>query len=162
MPVWEIILVRMSVTWLGCYWYMRLTRVEHPLLGPPQIRRLLAWRGLIGFFGLAPSMYALKYLSLSDATVLTFLTPVLVGGLAALFLSERWSVTEALTGVTSLFGVILIAKPTFLFPPAIAGPTEDTVTPEERTKAVGVALMGTFGAAGAYLLIRLIGKRANA
>jgi drug/metabolite transporter (DMT)-like permease len=152
----------MFVTWLGCYLYMRWSNVEHPLLGPPGVRTLLAARGFVGFFGLAPGYYALKYLSLSDATVLTFLSPVLVGALAFLFLKEPFTKTEALTGLTSLLGVVLIAKPTFLFPPAVADPSKDEVTPEERARAVGIALLGTFGAAGAYLLIRKIGKRANA
>jgi drug/metabolite transporter (DMT)-like permease len=58
---------------------MRWTDVEYPLLGPPGVRLLLAARGFVGFFGLFPGYYALHYLSLSDATVLSFLAPVLVG-----------------------------------------------------------------------------------
>ena len=80
-----------------------------------------------------------------------------------MLLKEPYSLTEALAGLFSLLGVVLIAKPTFLFPSA--GPptgAEKEVTPEERTFAVGVALCGTMGAAGAYVLIRMIGKRANA
>ncbi|KAM0793653.1 hypothetical protein ACM66B_001084 [Microbotryomycetes sp. NB124-2] len=163
MPVWEIILIRMFVTWLGCYWYMRWTNVEHPLLGPPGVRLMLVARGVIGFFGLAPGYFALKYLSLSDATVLSFLAPVLVGLLARVFLKEPYSKLEATTGFVSLLGVILIAKPTFLFGSRTqADPGATPVTPEERAMAVGVALLGTLGAAGAYLIIRAIGKRANA
>lgn len=58
---------------------MRWTDIEHPLLGPPGVRLLLVARGFVGFFGLFPGYYALRYLSLSDATVLSFLAPVLVG-----------------------------------------------------------------------------------
>lgn len=144
---------------------MRWTNVEHALLGPPGVRLLLAARGFVGFFGLAPGYYALKYLSLSDATVLSFLAPVLVGILAFLLLGESYSRIEALAGLFSLFGVVLIAKPTFIFPvsvPEILDPTKHLVTPEERTMAVGIALCGTLGAAGAYVIIRKIGKRANA
>ncbi|ORY80263.1 hypothetical protein BCR35DRAFT_304458 [Leucosporidium creatinivorum] len=165
MPVWEIILVRMSATWLGCYLYMRWTDVEHPLLGPPGVRLLLAARGFVGFFGLFPGYYALRYISLSDATVLSFLAPVLVGILAFFLLKEPYSRTEGLAALFSLFGTILIAKPTFLFPPSITDPVEpgkDVVTPQERTRAVFIALGGTLGAAGAYVIIRKIGKRANA
>ncbi|KAK4046382.1 hypothetical protein OIV83_006105 [Microbotryomycetes sp. JL201] len=165
MPVWEIILIRMFVTWLGCYWYMRWTNVEHPLLGPPGVRLMLVARGVVGFFGLAPGYFALKYLSLSDATVLSFLAPVLVGLLARVFLKETYSKLEATTGFVSLFGVVLIAKPTFLFgskDDVGIEPGSKPVTAEERAMAVGIALLGTLGAAGAYLIIRAIGKRANA
>lgn len=70
-PVWEIIVVRMSITWLGCYGCecfvfrlppisdvcspsppdMRFANVEHPLFGPPGVRFLLCTRGVVGFFG---------------------------------------------------------------------------------------------------------------
>ena len=37
----------------------------------------------------------------------------------------------------------------------------DAVTPAQRASAVGVALLGVLGAAGAYTTIRWIGKRAH-
>lgn len=58
---------------------MRYTHVEHPFLGPPGVRLWLVARGVIGLGGLAPGYYALHYISLSDATALAFLAPVLVG-----------------------------------------------------------------------------------
>lgn len=88
---------------------------------------------------------------------------MLVGLLAWLLLREPYSLTEGLAGVVSLLGVVLIAKPTFLFGASGAATGhEKEVSPEERTFAVGVALCGTMGAAGAYVIIRKIGKRANA
>lgn len=42
--------------------------------------------------------FSLKYLSLSDATVLSFISPVLVGVLAAILLKETYTKAEALTG----------------------------------------------------------------
>jgi drug/metabolite transporter (DMT)-like permease len=37
----------------------------------------------------------------------------------------------------------------------------DSVTPAQRAMAVGIAMLGVFGAAGAYTTIRWIGKRAH-
>jgi drug/metabolite transporter (DMT)-like permease len=114
-------------------------------------------------YRLAPGYYALQYLSLSDATTISFLSPVLVGLLAFVILREPYSRLEALVGFTSLIGTIFIAKPAFLFPPS-ATPIEvpgDGVTPEQRLMAVGVALFAVLGASGAYLTIRAIGKRAS-
>lgn len=42
--------------------------------------------------------YSLKYLSLSDATVLTFLAPLFTGVSGAIFLKEKFSKREALAG----------------------------------------------------------------
>ena len=70
-PVWELIVIRMfstmfspqsdaplaltfaspSVTYVGCYSYLRWSGDPHPFAGPPGVRLLLALRGFIGFFG---------------------------------------------------------------------------------------------------------------
>ena len=95
---------------------------------------------------------------------------------------------EQIAAYVSLFGVVLIARPVSLFafpshpsepvPPANGGSDTavpvnttadahrlavefDAVTPSQRASAVGVALLGVLGAAGAYTTIRWIGKRAH-
>ena len=95
---------------------------------------------------------------------------------------------EQMAAYVSLFGVFLIARPVSLFaalshsdepiPPAsgdgdfvpsnatIGDPSRlaseyDAVTPTQRATAVGVAMLGVLGAAGAYTTIRWIGKRAH-
>jgi hypothetical protein len=69
-PVWEIIALRMSVTWLGCILCtslsfpttlftadatgavdMKWAKIEYPFLGPPGVRLLLCTRGVVGFGG---------------------------------------------------------------------------------------------------------------
>ena len=90
---------------------------------------------------------------------------------------------EKVAAMISLFGVVLIARPTAFFsspkhhsPPVGGGidavTTEtsnrpdfadyDNVTPTQRAMAVTIALVGVLGAAGAYTTIRWIGKRAHA
>lgn len=95
---------------------------------------------------------------------------------------------EQIAAYISLFGVVLIARPVSLFAflshsgdavPLASGDSDivvpvnatadahrlaaelDTVTPAQRASAVGVALLGVLGAAGAYTTIRWIGKRAH-
>lgn len=87
---------------------------------------------------------------------------------------------EQIAAYISLFGVILIARPMSLFgsssstneeipasgdsDAAIGKPSAsdyDNVTPAQRAAAVGVAMLGVLGAAGAYTTIRWIGKRAH-
>ena len=50
------------------------------------------------FFGLFGMYYSLQYLSLSDATVLSFLVPMCTAMAGALFLGEKFSRREAFAG----------------------------------------------------------------
>ena len=59
--------------------------------------------------------FSLQYLSLSDAVALTFLVPMVTAFLAFVLLHEKYSILEAICSVFSLAGVVLIAKPTFIF-----------------------------------------------
>lgn len=90
---------------------------------------------------------------------------------------------EQVAAYVSLFGVVLIARPLSLFSSMSASSESassitataeatnaaqpssatnyDNVTPAERALAVGVAMLGVLGAAGAYTTIRWIGKRAH-
>jgi len=97
---------------------------------------------------------------LSDATVLTFLTPILTGFSGAIFLKEPLSLRELLAGLYSLFGVVLIARPQFLFGGLQTDPSKE-VSPGQRIMSVIAALVGVLGATGAYTLVRAIGKRAH-
>jgi drug/metabolite transporter (DMT)-like permease len=155
----EIIFVRMLVTWLGALAYLHYRKVPDYLLGPKGIRILLIVRGVVGFFGLFGIYYSLQYLDLSDATVLTFLAPILTGYFGRIFLKEPFLRTELYAGVLSLVGVVLIARPQTLF----GGGASKTVdaTGLQRLSAVGVALLGVLGAASAYTTIRAIGHRAH-
>jgi hypothetical protein len=95
---------------------------------------------------------------------------------------------EQIAAYVSLFGVVLIARPVALFAalshskdavPLASGDSNlvlsntttpspdrlaadyDAVTPTQRATAVGIAMLGVLGAAGAYTTIRWIGKRAH-
>ncbi|KAF8259028.1 integral membrane protein DUF6 [Lactarius quietus] len=160
-PTFELILVRMGITTACSVVYMCWKKIPDPLLGPKGVRTLLVFRGLSGFIGLCGIYFSLQYLSLSDATVLTFLVPICTGFSGAVFLKEPFSLRELLAGLFSFVGVLLIARPQFLFgsPQKFLDPPE--VTPTQRMLSVIAALIGVLGATGAYTLIRGIGKRVH-
>jgi drug/metabolite transporter (DMT)-like permease len=128
---------------------------------------------------------SLMYLPLADATVITFLAPSIACWACSYILKEPFTKMEQVAAMISLFGVVLIARPTSLFSghgtsPAASGDGDiiplangtaviisqerfsyDKVTPQQRAMAVGLAMLGVFGAACAFTTIRWIGKRAH-
>ncbi|KIY71400.1 hypothetical protein CYLTODRAFT_418937 [Cylindrobasidium torrendii FP15055 ss-10] len=180
----QLIACRMGITYMFSVAYMISTGVNDPWVGPKGVRLLLWFRGFSGFFGVLGLYFSLKYLSVSDATVLTFLAPFLTGLSSAIFLGEPYTLREAGAGAFSFIGVTLIARPSFLFGtpaldvgssssdtiatpvdiPSVPGATVGMreVTPEERLWAVGIALVGVLGLTGAYTSIRAISTRAHA
>ncbi|KAF2127430.1 hypothetical protein P153DRAFT_368726 [Dothidotthia symphoricarpi CBS 119687] len=176
----QILFVRMIVTAVCASFYMYHQKIEHFPFGLREIRPLLVARGVSGFFGVFGMYYSLQYLPLSDATVITFLAPSLACWACSYLINEPFTRMEQIAAYISLFGVVLIARPASLFtsishPDAPAlGDTHpvnatvsrlsldyDSVTPKQRGMAIGIAMLGVFGAAGAYTTVRWIGKRAH-
>ncbi|KAI1332262.1 hypothetical protein F5Y16DRAFT_394336 [Xylariaceae sp. FL0255] len=79
--------------------------------------------------------------------------------LCYVWLKEPYRIQEALAGFISMAGVLLIARPEFLF--RTDSPTVGAPSSPHRAVAVIFAILGTFGAATAYSTIRQIGKRAH-
>ncbi|KAF8603019.1 drug/metabolite transporter superfamily [Ceratobasidium sp. AG-I] len=158
-PTFELVAVRMGMTWICCQAYMLATGVPNPLLGPSGVRLWLVIRGVVGFVGIFGLYYSLQYMSLSDAVVLTFLAPSTTAALGFLFLGEVVSWRQGIAGLASLSGVVLIAHPQALFGDKHEDRSE--VTEAQRMFAVCVGLAGVFATSVAYTSVRAIGKRAH-
>ncbi|KAJ9310020.1 hypothetical protein DTO217A2_306 [Paecilomyces variotii] len=173
MDPFQILFARMSITAIASYAYMWYAKVPHPL-GTREVRWPLVLRAFGGFFGVFGIYYAMLYMPLSEATVLTFLSPI-VACYACSFLmpNEPFTRKQQLAGIVSLLGVALIAQPFG------QGSTSADVSPDEGNTsadtgqpqpvdayhhmlAVLVSLVGVLGAACAYTTIRWIGTRAHA
>ncbi|KAF2204744.1 hypothetical protein GQ43DRAFT_121277 [Delitschia confertaspora ATCC 74209] len=183
----QILFARMSITVACSSLYMWFNKTDHFPLGQKGVRLLLVARGLTGFFGVFGLYYSLQYLPLADATVITFLAPSLSCWLCSILLAEPFTRMEQIAAYVSLFGVVLIARPTSLFsssrsnsapPVSVNGDSaplltngtitadaatgvDHIVTPGQRAAAVAVAMLGVLGATGAYTTLRWIGKRAH-
>ncbi|KAJ6589033.1 hypothetical protein B0H19DRAFT_1102598 [Mycena capillaripes] len=154
----ELIVVRMAITWICSVAYMHFQNVPHPFIGPEGVRSLLVFRGVTGFIGLNGTYFSLQYLSLSDVTVLSFLVPICTAVSGSFFLKEVFGKREALAGLCSLFGVVLIARPDFLFGSSNGS---SAVGEKHRMFAIGIALTGVLGTTAAMTTIRAIGQRAH-
>ncbi|KAH9008780.1 hypothetical protein EDB84DRAFT_1549747 [Lactarius hengduanensis] len=161
-PTLELIQVRMAITYVCSVAYMYWKRIPDPLLGPKSVRSLLVLRGFAGFSTLSGAYFSLQHLSLSDATVLTFIAPILTGFSGAIFLKEPISIREIVAGLCSFVGIVLISRPQFLFgsSQAFLDPSEGA-SPTERMLSISAALIGVLGATGTYTILRAIGKRAH-
>lgn len=164
-PTLELIQVRMGITYVCSVAYMCWKRIPDPFLGPKGVRALLVFRGFTGFFTLSGMYFSLQHLSLSDATVLTFIAPILTGFSGAVFLKESLSIGEVLAGLCSFLGVVLVSRPQFLFGSSreFLDPSEGLpeAIPAERMLSVLAALVGVLGATGTYTILCAIGKKAH-
>ncbi|GAO17510.1 hypothetical protein UVI_02000900 [Ustilaginoidea virens] len=177
----QMLLVRQGATCLCCVAYMWWKGIPHFPYGQRGIRGLLVARGCAGCCGILGLWWSMMYLPLADATVITFLAPGVAGFLCYFLLDEPFTRLDQAATLVALAGVVLIAQPAALFTGASssaegghgstagdAGSPHGSVpgahgdaTPQERLFAVGVALIGVFGAAGAFATLRAIGKRAH-
>ena len=111
---------------------------------------------------------SLIYLPLAEATVITFISPLLTCWACSYILHEPFTRMEQIAAGVSLFGVVLIARPIAIFsspdlevsPPNSQDPAS-SVSSAQRLLAIGVALIGVIGATGAYTTIKWIGQRAH-
>jgi hypothetical protein len=174
----------MSITVLLASSYMMWKKTKDFPLGAKGVRLLLLVRGFGGFFGVSAMYYSLLYLPLADATVITFLSPVIACAACAILLKEEFSRMEQLAAFISLLGVVLIARPTAIFSyfqqaaaatgttqlPAtsVNNSTEDgtallyrEATSQQKVLAVAVAMVGVLGGATVITTLRWISNRAH-
>ncbi|XXG97530.1 slightly ste11-like protein [Hypoxylon texense] len=179
----QLLFARMTITLLGSTCYLWWKKVPHGMLGRKEIRWLLVTRGLCGFFGIYGMWYSVKYIPLAEATVITFLAPNIAGYICHVLIHEPFTRKEQIASFIALGGVILITRPVSLFsgtPSSTTGSIEAEVianvtavetsqypgsnhvtTSAERLGAIGMALLGVLGGAGAFTSLRWIGKRAH-
>ena len=141
-PLFEIIFVRSAVVMVLSGLAVR--SAGHSFR-PQQPLRVLQ-RALFGFATLTCYFYAVIHLPLADATVIYFLYPVLTALGAALVLREHMGLREVALVFVSLGGIVLVARPSFLFGAV------DALDP----LAVGVGLLAAVFSAGSWVTIRAI------
>ncbi|MEQ9398367.1 MAG: DMT family transporter [Longimicrobiales bacterium] len=139
-PLFEIVLARSIVVAVLSGAALRRDRTD--LRGREPVWLLV--RGVLGFCALSCFYYAVVQLPLADATVIHFMNPVFTALAAALVLREHIGLIEGLLVTGSMAGVVMVARPSFLFG---AGSSLDPF-------AVGIGLLGAVLAAGAYVAVR--------
>ncbi|KAH8096191.1 hypothetical protein JL720_3547 [Aureococcus anophagefferens] len=150
----EVVFFRGWLQALGCCGALAC---HGPVARPParwfgDTRTEVKWlcaRGFVGFGGICFSFKAVSMIGLAESQVVGTVSPVFAAAYARLFLGEPWLALEKLAAVVSFAGVAL------QFGPESLGARGD------RRHALGLAysLLGAASAAGAHVLVRLLGTR---
>lgn len=147
-PFQEIVLARTAVAF-----FASIAMLKAKAISPwGNNRKLLALRGALGFTGLGCFYYSITHLPLADATVIQYTNPVLVALLAALVLGERLTLGVVVSALCCLIGVIMIARPAFLFG---AGTSLPPI-------ALAAAITGAVVSSAAYTVVRKLGSTDHA
>ena len=162
----QILFARMTFTYAAALVYMLINhrKISDAPFGPRKLRPWLLLRGTMGFCSVFGMYFSLMYLTLSDAVIVTFLTPAVTVMLAAVVLRERFTKVEAFGTLVSLIGVVLIVRPSFLFglPSDLDNSPAEAADPRKRLLATMVGLLGVLGGSVVYIVLRYIGDQAHA
>ncbi|XP_010172629.1 solute carrier family 35 member G1 [Antrostomus carolinensis] len=120
-------------------------------LGPKGKRIFLFFRGVLGSSAMILLYYAFQVMPLADATVITFSSPVFTSLLAWIFLKEKYSIWDLLFTLFAITGVVLIARPPFLFGSNVTG-IEGSYT--DHLKGTIAAVTSTVSAASTFVILR--------
>lgn len=116
-------------------------RRQAPFSHSTKVNKLLIYSGIMYLIGGSCIFYGFQVVPLGEATVLFQTNPAISGILAALLLSEAYDVIQFSITVLCTIGVMLIAKPAFLFGSLINEMPEDD---PERAKGIISLLIGAF------------------
>ena len=149
LPSQEIVLVRGVITLLLTVAMLRRAGVS----GRTKRPWTMMLRGLLGFAALSCVYYAAVHLPLAEATVFQYMNPIWTALLAAWFLGERMRPREAALVLAALLGVLVIARPGFLFGSGAS---------DLDLFAVAVALTGSVCSGAAYVTVRKLASTEHA
>ncbi|KAM5142323.1 solute carrier family 35 member G1 [Mantella aurantiaca] len=124
-------------------------------LGPKDQRIFLFIRGFLGSGAMILLYYAVQSMPLADATVITFSSPAFTCIFACIFLKEKCTLWDIVFMVFTITGVILIARPPFLFGSNNNGLEE---TYSEHLKGTIAAVASAICASLTLVVLRKMGK----
>lgn len=140
-PIFEKVFFRNLIGLIIAYIMVKNSNIR--LMGKRENQKYLLSRSILGLLGVILNFYALRYLVLSDASMLNKISPFFVTLFAIVFLKEKITKIHIPTLIIVFLGALLIIKPQFNFSvmPSLAG------------------FVSAMFAAGSYTLIRFLSGR---
>ncbi len=139
-PLFEIVAARALVSLIISYLDVKRKRIS--IWG--NNKKLLFARGAIGTVSLMCVYYSVTTLPLAAATILQYIHPVFTAVLAVLFLKERVQIPTIICIVFCLLGLSVMVLPGI----------EQDVSYHLPIFSVCMAILGAFGSANAYVIVR--------
>ena len=124
----------------------------------PRISRTQAlWlfmRVTVGTTAMCLSFFSYQNIPVGDATAIFFTSPIFTGILAWLILGEKFTIVDAIFAVIAVTGILLIAKPSFIF-----GDLSGQDSTGEGNTLLGImcAVMGAICASVVFVSVRKLG-----
>ena len=143
-PLMEIVIARALVSLIISY--VDVKRKGIAVWGHNKL--LLSARGVVGAAALICVYYSVTTLPLAEATVLQYLHPVFTALLAFMLLGERVQVSTMICIILSITGLVVMVKPDLFFAAEVELPLFSVVA----------ALLGAFGSAVAYVIVRRLSQ----
>ena len=154
LPPDEKLLVRCCVQFFFLFPYMQLirTRDRVEVFVGTGATKVLLLRAVVGPLSSLLAYQALERISLGDAVSISFTNVVFAGIFGRVFLGESYARFDMFFSAVALAGVVLIAKPDFIF-----GAGVNTYGLYELA-GVGLAILSAAGLATSLILIRSMGR----
>ena len=143
-PVLEIVAARALVSMAISYLDVKRKRISLWGTNKP----LLLARGIVGALALICVYFALTTLPLAEATIIQYIHPLFTAILALVFLKEQIHRSTLVCIFLSLIGLVIMVKPDLLF----------GAVSELPLISVVAALLGAFGSAVAYVIVRRLSQ----
>lgn len=143
-PLMEIVIARSLVSLVISY--VDVKRKGIAMWGHNKL--LLSARGVVGAAALICVYYSVTTLPLAEATVLQYLHPVFTALLAFMLLGERVQVSTMVCILFSITGLMVMVKPDLFFAAEVELPLFSVIA----------ALLGAFGSAVAYVIVRRLSQ----
>ena len=161
-PSFELASFRAIVGLFVCYtWVTKFAKPEHGVLGPRGKRKLLFSRGAVGIVGMLCNWTVLSQMPLGEATVIVFTAPLFTCIFGSLFLGEPFGPIEIFAAVLSFAGVILVARPKFIFgiihmydDCGQEVPAEHVESKLPRSVLIGIGILGAVASAFTNIIVR--------
>lgn len=142
-PVMEIVAARAIISLAISY--VDVKRKGIPIWG--NNKPLLIARGGIGAVSLMVIYFAVTTLPLAEATILQYTYPAFTAVLALIFLKERIHLATIICIGLSILGLLVMMRPGM-----------DSNADPLPLLSVGAALLGAFGSAAAYVIVRQLSR----
>ncbi|KXN67219.1 hypothetical protein CONCODRAFT_80245 [Conidiobolus coronatus NRRL 28638] len=150
----QLLLFRSALTAVGITLYAYYSKLPGGPFGPKQDRYWLHFHGITGAIYIMTFFMSLEYLDLGDALALSFITPVIMPIVSAIWVGEDYTSLDSGAAFIAMTGVIFISKPEFLF---------GSADPDGGSSNLGIscAIIAAMFASVSNISLRKISKKSS-